>query len=154
MDTHSSHRGRKKPLPTGGRQGQGTALVREEARVGAASVIVERRHPLNRLLMTIALALNMSGGFLAVGLPKIGPVDIGAQVFAADGACSSFFNVDAAVDGDIPTDPLTDCSGSDRQQPRQIALASNCFCGFLDWVHAQSLDRLHFTSQAPLNRFF
>lgn len=154
MDTHRSHLKEKSPCQPAGRHGQGTALAGRWREFGAASAIDDGRYPLCRLSVGIALALNMSSGLLAVGLTKIGPVDVGSKFFAAHGPCGSFFNVDAAVDGDIPTDPLTDCSRSDRQQPRQIALASNCFCGFLDWVHSQSLDRLHFASQAPLNRFF
>lgn len=105
MDTHSSHRGIKNPGRPAGRLGEGAALVREEARVGAASAIDDGRYPLCRLSGVIALALNMSGG-LFFGL-------IVGKHFRADDLQIHFAGRWNAIDA-----PLGHCALGDTAKPR------------------------------------
>jgi hypothetical protein len=71
----------------------------------------------------------------AIGCAQVGPVDVGAQVFAADGAVGGLFDFNAALYRDAGSRPLRHGSGRNAKVIGQVALASYDLCGSLDLVH-------------------
>lgn len=88
------------------------------------------------------------------GIAEVGPIDIVAQVFAADGARCGFFDGNAVTYRNISAHPLTDGTWRNTKNFGQFALAPDNPGGFFDWIHTQSLVRLHFACQAHLNHIF
>lgn len=73
---------------------------------------------------------------------QVSPIDIRAQVFAADGAASGALDVDAALgrDWSFCENPLVDRWSRHAERCRQRRLATDSTTGFLDWflVHANN----------------
>ena len=100
--------------------------------------------------------LATSGGLVdrAVGGAEVCPVLVWSQFFAANRAISGFFDRDAAVKRYANVHPLTDRPRRNAKDFSQCALASNYFCGSLDWVHGANFSAANdCVSIAPLNIF-
>ena len=71
---------------------------------------------------------SMSGGLFdwAVCATQVSPIDIGAQVFAADGACGCALNFRAALSRNrsVKTQPLRGQRGVNAKRSRQLGTAS------------------------------
>ncbi len=72
---------------------------------------------------------------IAIGGAQVGPIDIGAKVFAADGASGHALDGNAAVKRNAAINPLTDGARRHAERFRQRDLASNYFCGAFNGVH-------------------
>lgn len=80
----------------------------------------------------------MSGGFLdrAIGRPQELPIDVGAQVFAADGASSGALNAWAVVGRHIAaTVPVIYHLRNNANRSRQRCLRSCYLIGFFECLH-------------------
>lgn len=147
MERHRNHQGIKKPAPTGRKARGKETLTREGREFGEAAMTVAVS-PLDTQNRGLVMAANdMSGGLLlggaggAVGRADVGPLDIGAQVFAADGAIGGPLdggtivgrNVSAAV-------PVADNLRRNAQRSRQCGLASGDLKGFSQGIHVATIN--------------
>ena len=133
----------KKPAPTGKKVRAKETHTREVRVLGEAGVRSGLRYPLDRQKVLRAPAIDrISGGFLAVCLAEIGPVDIGPKVFAADGALGGFFDGWAAFGGHWSTalDPFIDGRRLNAEQPGHRRLTASDFTSLLDsfFLHASN----------------
>lgn len=146
MNTHSSHLGIKKPLPTGGKAVASTALTREEREFGEAGARSGVRYPLNRLKVLCAPAIDrMSGGLLfggAIGCAEVGPINIGADVFRTHGTMGDALDAGAVVGWYVATaHPVAHHLRRNPQFSGQRRLASDDVDGFFEGFHAATINR-------------
>ena len=97
---------------------------------------------------------GFAGGRRAIRGAQVSPIDIRAEVFAADGAGGHAFDGNAAVKRNAAINPLTDGALAYTQSPRQLLLTADDLCSSLNWTHGNSLAALDLWCQVSLNLFF
>lgn len=98
---------------------------------------------------------NHSGRLdVAIGGAQVGPIDLGAHFFAANGAIGQALDARAVLYRHAGGLPLAHGARRDADHAGENSLASEVLCGAVNWAHARSLDALDYRCQEGLNHFF